>query len=390
MKIRIDDIAAYKNIINAICSVPSVRKQLNSVEQCIELKTNLEERVLEITTVDLTSHAIKLKMPVEIIEEGRQIVLSNKVKAMTAKLNPKYALEISSKNNLLHYEMKPYGSIVDNQYFSQDSILSDQLFSEESYTEISFDLSLFLNLIPIACSNTYNDREIYLTTSSSDICAYVQFTESSYIKYKCVTSSLSTSEFKGAIRPALLRIIQHLGDEVTLDFSKNLGCLKFNSEKGTMCFIVDTSPNNIVKKVEAMIASESDTYVDVAHEDFIESIKWQSYDTTETNIVNLDFDTEESLFSIQVASSKNKDNKPSLLNVEYSGMFEKLNLSVGHITKALRAIGSPKNKVLPIEIVRVNVKKIPVKNSTDINVIHLCSNKQDDVTSDIIIYEANC
>lgn len=390
MKIRIDDIASYKNIVNAICSVPSVRKQLNSVEQCIELRTNLEERVLEITTVDLTSHSIKLKVPAEILEEGRQIVLSNKLKAMTAKLNPKYGLEISSKDNLLHYEMKPYGSIVDNQYFSQDSIISDQLFNSDTYTEISSDLSLFLNLIPIACSNTYNDREIYITTNSNHICAYVQFTESSYIKYKCVTSSSSTSEFKGAIRPALLRIIQHLGEEVTLEFSKSLGCLKFKSEKGIMCFIVDMSPNNVVKRVDTIIDLESSAYIDVAHEDFTESIKWQSYDSTETNIVNLDFDTSDNHFSIQVASAKNKSNKPSLLNVEYSGIFEKLNLSVGHITKALRAIGSPKNKILPIEIVRVAIKKIAIKNSSDINVIHLLSNKEDDVTSDVIIYEANC
>lgn len=390
MKIRIDNIANYKNVINAICSVPSIRKQLNSVEQCIELKTNLEERVLEITTVDSTSHSIKLKVPAEILEEGRQIVLSNKIKAMTSKLNPKYGLEISSKNNLLYYEMKPYGSIVDNQYFSQESILSDQFFTDASFDEISSDLSLFLNLIPVACSNTYNDREIYVTTSSNQISAYVQFTESSYIKYSCVTATLSTAEFKGAIRPSLLRIVQHLGDEVTLEFSKSLSCLRFTSDLGIMCFIVDTSINNIVKKVESMISSESDIYIDVAHEDFTESIKWQSYDATETNIVNLDFDTKENLFSIQIASSKNKESKPSLLNVEYSGIFEKLNLSLGHITKALRAIGSPKNKILPVEIVRVNVKKIPVKNSKDINVIHLCSDKKDDVSSDVIIYEANC
>jgi hypothetical protein len=382
MKIRIDDIVAYKNIINAICSVPSVRKQLNSVEQCIELKTNIEERVLEITTVDLTSHSIKLKLPVEILEEGRQIVLSNKIKAMTAKLNPKYGLELSSKDNLLHYEMKPYGSIIDNQYFSQDSILSDQLFDNSTYTEISSDLALFLSLIPTACANTYNDREIYITTSSSHINFYVQFTESSYIRYKCITSSLSTSEFKGAVRPALLRIIQHLGEDVTLDFSKALNCLKFTSAKGVMCFIVDTSPNNTVKKVDSILGSEAVGYVDVAHEDFTESIKWQSYDSTETNIVNLEFDPENTLFSIQVASSKNKNNKPSLLNVEFSGIFEKLNISVGHITKALRAVGSPKHKILPVEMVRVNIKKI--------NVIHLCPDKEDDVTSDVIIYEANC
>ena len=390
MKIRIDDVAQYKKIIGAICSVPSVRKQLNSVEQCIELKTNLEEKVLEIRTVDLTSHAVKLKISVEIIEEGRQIVLSNKLKAMTSRLNPKYGLEILSKDNLLYYEMKPFGSIVDNQYFSQDSILSNQLFEDESYTEICPDLSHFLDLVPIACVNTYNDREIYITTSSSYIQLYVQFTETSYIRYKTITTTNSTGEFKGAIRPALLRIIQHLGEEVTLSYSSKLGAVKFNSSEGEMCFIVDSSANAIVKKVDSIIKSETHSYVQVPHEEITESIKWQSYDSTETNIINLDFNIEEEQFSIKIDGNKSKNNKPSLLNVEYSGLFEKINLSVGHITKALKALGTPKNKVLPIEVVQINIKKIPVKNSMDINVIHLCSDKEDDVSSDVIIYEANC
>lgn len=390
MKIRIDDVASYKKIIGAVCSVPSVRKQLNSVEQCIELKTNIEEKVLEIRTVDLTSHAVKLKIPVEILEEGRQIVLSNKLKAMTSKLNPKYGLEILSKDNLLYYEMKPYGSIVDNQYFSQDSVLSNQLFDDNSYVEICPDLSHFLDLIPIACANTYNDREIYITTNSTHIQLYVQFTETSYIRYKTITTTNSTGEFKGAIRPALLKIIQHLGEEVSLNYSSKLNTVKFTSNEGEMSFIVDSSANAIVKKVDTIIDSETSAYVQVTHEDVTESIKWQSYDSTETNIINFDFDTEEEKFTIKINNNKAKNNKPSVLNVEYSGLFEKVNLSVGHITKALRAIGTPKNKILPIEVVQINIKKIPVKNSTDINVIHLCSDKKDDVSSDVIIYEANC
>lgn len=389
MKIRITDINSYKKVVAAICSIPSIRKQLNSVEQCIELKTNTEENVLEITTVDLTSHAIKLKVPVEIIDEGRQIVLSNKLKAMTSKLNPKYGLEISSKDNLLHYEMKPYGSIVDNQYFSQESILSTELFEDKSYTEICPDLSTVLDLLPVACSNTYNDREIYIITNPTEVLLYVQFTETSYVRYKTITTTNSTGVFKGALRPALLRIIQHLGEEVVFSYSSKLNCARFTSSEGDMCFIVDSSPNSIVKKVDTIIDEEVKSYVQVEYEDLIESIKWQSYDTTETNILYLDFDPVEEQFSIKVEGSKSKSNIPSLLNVEYSGEFEKINLSVGHITKALKALGSPKHKTLPIETAQINIKKLNVKNSTPINAIHLCSVKTDDTTSDIIMYEAN-
>lgn len=389
MIIRIDNVAHYKKVITAICSIPSVRKQLNSVEQCIELKTNSSENVLEISTVDLTSHAIKLKVPVEIIEEGRQIILSNKLKAMSSKLNPKYGLEISSKDNLLNYEMKPYGSIVDNQYFSQDSELSDELFDNTSYMDVCPDLSNFMMLLPIACSNTYNDREIYITTDNKFIRMYVQFTETSYIRYKSITSTMSTANFKGAIRPALLKIVQLLEEGVELLFSKELGAVKFVSDLGEMAFIIDTSINKVAKKVDSIISNDAGAYVEVPHEDLSESIKWQSYNTTETDIVCLDFNVEEEQFTVQIDSRNNK-NKPSNLEVSYSGLFEQTNISIGHITKALKAMGTPKNKILPVEVVKINIKKINIKNAASITAIHLCPEKEDDITSDVIIYEARC
>lgn len=389
MLIRIDNVAHYKKIIGAICSIPSVRKQLNSVEQCIELKTNKEEGVLEISTVDLTSHAVKLKVPAEIIDEGRQIVLSNKLKAMSSRLNPKFGLEISSKDNLLNYEMKPYGSIVDNQYFSQDSIISDKLFEDDSYNDICSDLGFFLELLPIACSNTYNEREIYITTNPTHIMMYVQFTETSYIRYKSITNTYGTTEFRAAVRPALLRIVQHLGETVDLSYSKDLSSIKFTSDVGEMAFVVDTSINKVCKKVDSIVDNDGDAYIEVAHEDLTESIKWQSYNTTETDIVSLDFNVDEEQFTIQIDNRSNK-NKPSNLDVNYSGIFEKTNLSVGHITKALKAIGTPKNKILPVETVKINIKKIVVKNAPPITAVHLCPDKEDDVTSDVVIYEARC
>ncbi len=389
MIIRIDDVAHYKKIIAAICSIPSVRKQLNSVEQCIELKTNADENALEISTVDLTSHAIKLKVPAEIVEEGRQIVLSNKLKAMSSKLNPKYGLEVSSKDNLLNYEMKPFGSITDNQYFSQDSVLSDELFDDSTYTDVCSDMANFMMLLPIACSNTYNDREIYISTDANFIRMYVQFTETSYIRYKSITSTMGTADFKAAVRPALLKITQLLGEGVELTFSKDLGAMKFTSEAGEMSFKVDTSINKVAKKVDSIIANDGEAYIEVAHEDLSESIKWQSYNTTETDVVCLDFNVEEEQFTIQIDSRNNK-NKPSNLDVNYSGLFEQTNLSVGHITKALKAMGTPKNKILPVETVKINVKKINVKNAPPVTAIHLCPDREDDVTSDVIIYEARC
>lgn len=247
MKIRIDNVAHYKKVVTSICSIPSVRKQLSGIEQCIELKTNKEEGVVEISTVDMNSHAIKLKVEAEILEEGRQIVLSNKMKAMSSKLNPKLGLVVHNANNLLNYEMKPYGSIVDTQYFAQDSELSDSLFDESKYTEVTPDLAFFLNLIPIACSNTYNDREIYVTTNAREIRMYVQFGETSYIRYKTESGTLATSDFRAAVRPALLKIVQLLGEEVSLSYSKDLKAVLFSSEYGDIALV------NITLKIRLLL-----------------------------------------------------------------------------------------------------------------------------------------
>jgi len=388
MKIRIDNVAHYKKVVTAICSIPSVRKQLSGVEQCIELKTNKEEGVIEISTVDMNSHAIKLKVEAEILEEGRQIVLSNKIKAMSSKLNPKLGLVVHNANNLLNYEMKPYGSIVDTQYFAQESELSDLLFDKSKYTELTPDLSFFLNLIPIACSNTYNDREIYITTNAREIRMYVQFGETSYIRYKTDSATLSTSDFRAAIRPALLKIVQLLGEEVSLNYSKDLKAVMFSSEYGDIALVIDNSKNKIALKLDTIIDSESDGEVDIPHDDFVQSINWQSYNANETTIVNLDFNSEDSHFTIQVG--KQELNKPSCLEVSYSGLFSKTKLSVGHLTKALKAMGSPKNKVIPVETVKILLKSIPVMKSLPIKAIHLKPEFEDSITSDVVMYEASC
>ena len=386
MKIRIDNVSHYKKVITSICSIPSMRKQLSGIEQTIQLKTNKDNNEVEISTVDLNSHAIKLRVEAEVLSEGRQIILSNKIKAMSSKLNPKLGLSVHNDNNLLNYEMKPYGSIVDTQYFSQDSELSNSLFDKSKYKEITPDLGFFLNLIPIACSNTYNDREIYITTDSSDIKMYVQFGETSYIRYKTDVTTLATSEFRAAIRPALLKIIQLLGENVSLSYSKDLKSILFSSDLGDIALIVDSSKNKIALKMDKIIGDESSGEVDIPHDDFVQSINWQSYNATETTLVDLDFDPEDSQFTIQVGG--HELNEPSTLEVSYSGLFDKTRLSVGHLTKALKAMGNPKNKIIPVDTVKILLKNIPVINSTPIKAIHLKPEFEDVVTSDVIMYEA--
>lgn len=388
MKIRIDNVAQYKKVVTAICSIPSVRKQLSGIEQCIELKTNKEEGTVEISTVDSNSHAIRLKVEAEILEEGRQIVLSNKMKAMSSKLNPKLGLVVHNANNLLNYEMKPYGSIVDTQYFAQDNELSDTLFDESKYSSVTPDLAFFLNLIPIACSNTYNDREIYVTTNARELRMYVQFGETSYIRYKTDSDTLATSDFRAAIRPALLKIVQLLGEEVSLGYSKEMKSILFSSELGDIALVIDNSKNKIALKMDTIIGDESDGEVDVLHDDFVQSINWQSYNANETTIVDLDFDPSDSHFTIQVGNQEL--NKPSSLEVSYSGLFTKTKLSVGHLTKALKAMGSPKNKVIPVETVKILLKSVPVIKSVPIKAIHLKPEFEDCVTSDVVMYEASC
>lgn len=387
MKFRIEDVAAYKKIIAAICSIPAVRKQLNGVEQCIELSVDADKGELSVSTVDLTSHSITLKFPVEVLEEGRQVVLSNKIKGMTNKLNPKYGLVVSNEDNLLNYTAKPFGTIVDDQYFSQESELSKELITDPDWKDVTPELGFFMNLIPMACSCTYNDREIYISTDVGMIKMYVQITETSYVRYTSTTETLATiSDFRASIRPPLLKILQMLGEDVDLQYCPERNLVKFSSELGTVVVNADTSKNKVALKVDSIIEQEDDAHVEVPLEDISESLKFQSYNTSETDLVELEYKTEEEVFTLKT----NELNEPSQLVVDFSGEFTKTMSSVGHLTKALKSIGSPKNKVLPVEVIKICLKSIPVKNAQPIKAIHICPETEFDVTSDIVMYEASC
>ena len=387
MKVRIEDVALYKKVMGKICSIPSVRKQLNGVEQCIELNANKEDGVLEISTVDLTSHSVTLKMDAEIVEEGRQIVLSNKIKAMTSKLNPKYGLEIYNDNDLINYEAKPFGSISEPQYFAQTAELSMELVDEPDWTTVTPELGYFMDLIPLVCSTTYQDREIYMASKLGELKLYVQFSETSYIRYTVTTGTNATiPDFSGTVRPALLRIVEMLGDEVSLDWCKKDGLIKFQSESGTVAIVSDLKKNKTATMFDKVTDKDFDSKIEVDHEDLTESIKFQSYATVDSDIIKMAYDEDEEQFLIKA----HELNKPSRLHVSTQGHFTKTTLSVGHFSKALKAMGSPKNKVLPVNTVVVRLKSLPVKNSKPIKVIHLAPEIELDVTSDVIMYEASC
>lgn len=412
MKIRIDNTAEYKKIISTICSITNVRKQLNSIEQCIQLESNRSQNGspnLCITSVDVNSHAVSLLFPVEIVEEGKQIVLSTKLKAMTNKLNNKYGLLLSDENSQLNYEMKPYGTITDQQYFNQSSTMSDDMFEESKYKEIANDLSFFISLIPMACSNSYNEKEIYVDVTSSKIKLYTQFTETSYVRYTCPTSTLSTASLTFSIRPNLLKTILILGEGISLHYSKELHSIMFVSLLGRMVFKIDDTTNKIATRVDLLIDQKEDSSLELLYEDLIESLNWQSYNASETNSFNFKLvnepiktviynnveeeDTieeeviEESLLHINLNTVIDKDQYAELSPISYSGVMPEINISVGHILKALTALGSPKNKIIPTTEVKLNVKAINVKNGPSINCIHLNNSKTDEIDSNIIMYE---
>ena len=390
MKYRIENTNEYKKIVTSLCSIPTLRKQLNGIEQCIEIKTNLEEAVVEVSAVDESSHAISLKIPAEVIEEGRQIVLSSILKTMTSKLNPKNGLTVTNDKNLINYESKPYGTINDAQYFNQDSQLSDSLFDLESYTLVAEDINNLFNLIPLACSNTYNEKEIYLTTEDQNIKAYVQFSETSYLRYTADTDTLITGiDFKCNIPPGLLKIVQILEKDISLYYSKTHNSVLFESTKGTVAIKVDTKANKLALMMDKLIdTTVADSSVEVDHETVTEAINWQEYNATDKGVVDL---AEEELDGAQKLSIKVSEvNNPSLFVATFTGDFEGVRLPLTQLVKGLKAMGNPGSKIIPIDVIQFDIKTIPVKNGTDVKCVHIKPETRDDVTSDVIMYEAKC
>ena len=390
MKYRIENTSEYKKIVTSICSIPTLRKQLNGIEQCIEIKTNLEEGVIEVSTVDESSHAISLKIPAQVLEEGRQIVLSSILKTMTSKLNTKNGLTVTNENNLINYECKPYGTINDAQYFNQDSQLSATLFDLGKYTLVAEDISGLYNLIPLACSNTYNDKEVYITTEDQDIKAYVQFSETSYLRYKTDTETLTSGlDFKCNISPGLLKIVQILETDISLYYSSVLKSVLFKSSKGTVAMNVDVTANKLALTMDRLMDNTAaQGTAEVEHETVSEAINWQEYNATDKGLVDIE---QYELDGFEKLSIKVSDqNNPSLFSCKFDGKFDSVRLPLTQLGKGLSAMGGPNSKIIPIDVIQLDLKTIPVKNGTAVKCVHIKPEVRDDITSDVIIYEAKC
>ena len=390
MKYRIQNTNDYKKIVLNLCSIPTLRKQFNGIEQCIEIKTNLSEGVVELSTVDENSHAVSLKIPAEILEEGRQIVLSSILKTMTSKLNSKNGLTVTDTNNMINYECKPYGTINDSQYFNQDSSLSEELFDLNDYKLLADNISGFYNIIPLSCTNTYNEKEIYITTEDQNIKVYVQFSETSYLRYKCNVETLSTNiDFKCSISPGLLKVVQILETDISLFYSKELKSILFTSSKGTIAIKVNTSADKLATMIDKLMdTTVAVGTVEVDHETVTESINWQEYNATDKGIVDLEEAPVEASTRLSIRVSDL--NNPSLFVAKFEGNFEKVRLPLTQLSKGLKGMGGPGNKVIPIDVIKLDLKTIPVKNGNAVKCIHIKPEVRDDITSDVILYEAKC
>lgn len=390
MKYRIENTSEYKKIVTSLCSIPTLRKQLNGIEQCIEIKTNQAEGVIEVSAVDDNSHAISLKIPAEILEEGRQIVLSSILKTMTSKLNTKNGLTVTNENNLINYESKPYGTINDAQYFNQDSQLSNDLFNLTDYDLVAEDINGLFNLIPLACTNTYNEKEIYLTTEDQDLKAYVQFTETSYLRYKSTTETLNTTvDFKCNVPPGLLKIVQILEKDISLYFSKELNSVLFDSAKGTVAIKIDSKANKLALNMDRLMdVTPASSSVEVDHETVTEAINWQEYNATDKGVVDLE---QTQLNGGQKLSIKvSEQNNPSLFVANFTGDFDGVRLPLTQLVKGLKAMGSPGSKIIPVDVIKFDLKTISVKNGNNVKCVHIQPETRDDITSDVIMYEAKC
>lgn len=414
MKFRLTEVKEYKTLINCIASIPSIRKQFNSIEQCIQLEViprNQEAEsfdVLEISTVDSNSHSIKLSTEVEALEEGKQLILSSVLKTMTAKLNKNYCVLVSDVDNMLHYTAKPYGTISDYQFFKQDINLSSQFDSEidwELEPYVIDNLEVGEEMISSIVSNTYLEREVYVTINKIEdspnrvlIHYYVQSSETSYIKYSAKLNGRvgAVDQLSFSIRPNLLAIVGKLNYNSALRFSKEKQLVQFKSERADIVVRVDTSVNKTARKIDSILASEEKGSVTIGINTLKEALSFQSYNKKDTDIIQLSVEevaeeeqrgNRNSLLHINA----DKLNKPSKLEVVGEGEFDLIHLSISHLTKAISAVESnmSSNSKKEDDGIVISIREIPVKNSTPIKAIEIRSSLADVEQGEnkVVLYE---
>lgn len=352
-----EEVAVYKQCVSA-CSLLAGSGVLNSIEQCIELRTGKNEIIL--SSLNTGSSYISLRCPCTVQKQGSLYISFTSLLTMSKSIN-KSSLIIELKGNDLIYTVPVLGSIKESIFHSQGGfthkgLAQDESASEELVVEHSSILSTILKTISnsslkgksvrIKCSKEYTD--IYGVYSSGGCLRFRDYIEA----YKDIDILISSN---------LLKLLPILGNCLSLKTDKTNHIIEIFSEMGIIRSYTETGKVGEAISMESILKLRPCSSLEIKCEDLDAAIKWQSYKSLTGDSVFLSLGKELRVHSPRMDASK-------LATESFSG--EETLLSIA-ITDLRTVVGSIRSDVLCLE-----TRQVPVGNKK-VSVLSVKASRKD-------------
>lgn len=387
MRVVIESVSDYKKLIKEITGVPSYKKLMNSVEQCVEIVATAEEdnNFLELYMVESGSHAVKIiyNDMITVQEDGSLLITIDKLKNLTSRLKNNKVVTLAEYRNLFNYVQPPLGGIADTLFCYEHGLRKDMLNSDD-YSLVIEDLSFFAELIPTVVSYCYNDKSIVLQTSPTEIVMICTFAENGYIKYTMPSISMQTSKLTLNVKPKLLKIVPVLDEGIQLlQHSKDKNMYMFDSNYGAVAMKTDPDIPGIVKAIEAILKYPSTCEFVVNHAEVKDGADLQSYGgepqinlwiEKDTGVLKYNTDRNNTPAGTQIISQNAKDL-----------ILQPLSLPLDQFTNGLKALGASKG-ILTITNLFIQVKEIKI-GQNNVRVVIMKADDDPETKAEVLIYE---
>ena len=387
MKVILEHVASYKKLIKDLTAIPSYKKLMNSVEQCIELEAVVEEDNdhVNLYMVESGSHALKLKYNYYITSQqpGSFLIMIDKLKNLTSKLKPNKVAPMIDSRNLMTYVQPPLGGIHDTLFCYEEGLNKDML-NTANYKLVIEDISFILDLVPIVAGLCFNDQSIVMYTSPTEIVMICQFCENGFIKFTMPSISRQVAELRLNVKPRLLKILSTLveGIEVHQHF-KDPNLYLFNSYQGSIAMKTDPDIPSIVRTIDAVMKLPSTAEFTINHGEVLDACDLQSYGSN--NHISLWIEKGSGVLKY----STDRNNIPATTQIISQGAeaiaLNTLTLRLDQFSNALKALGSGKG-ILTITNVLIQVKEVKLGQHIIRGVI-LKADDDPETKAEALIYE---
>lgn len=379
MKLVVEEVAKFKTAVNTAASLVS-KNSVSTIEQCVLLTA--EDGLVTITASVTDSHSVTFNVPASVNQPGKVFIPGSNLRKITQTLKPKSPVFISKVNGTLQYEVRPFGSISEPLYHDQrgfPNFLS--VGSTKGFDLVGQEDDMLPLLLPVVCATSFNNKPIFFQSSPQKFEIYSQYSQTGYTKFITPTGRMNPEPCRLYIKPSLAKIVGALGETIDIFYNGTKNAIAFTGDEGEIVIVGDTVSSNYFNATENVLNLKVDGAVEVNHTDLLNAINWQAYNVGLSDTVVLSVDEG----NLTVSCGTN--NEPARIVTEVENNFEPLTLHLAPLQVALKAIGSEKSKLMPLQFVRLQQRTYVLGAETYVKILTMSASEELDVIGTALLYE---